>query len=41
LGEAQVMDESGKILAHGTSTLITLTTAGFQGDASIPPKFLD
>lgn len=41
LGEAQVTDESGKILAHGTSTLITLTTAGFQGDASIPPKFLD
>ncbi len=41
LGEAQVTDESGKILAHGVSTLMTLPTVGFQSDASIPQKFLD
>lgn len=39
--EAQVTDESGKILAHGTSTIMILPgEAPFMG-TSPPPKFLN
>ena len=38
--EAAVTDENGKILAHGTSTLILLPGKGFSSDPPQPPKFL-
>jgi uncharacterized protein (TIGR00369 family) len=38
--EAEVTDESGKLLAHGTSTLMILHGRGVV-NASLPPKFLD
>jgi uncharacterized protein (TIGR00369 family) len=40
LGEAQVEDESGKILAHGTSTLMVLPGASFFHSEPLPRKFL-
>jgi uncharacterized protein (TIGR00369 family) len=41
LGEARVTDGNGKLLAHGTSTLITLPISSFQVDGSaMPRKFL-
>jgi len=40
LGEASVTDESGKLLAHGTSTLIVLPTVMFAHKAPLPAKFL-
>jgi uncharacterized protein (TIGR00369 family) len=41
LGEAQVTDEQGKILAHGTSTLMVLPGLAFGSGAELPRKFLD
>jgi uncharacterized protein (TIGR00369 family) len=38
--EAEVTDESGKLLAHGTSTLMVLHGKDIV-NASLPPKFLD
>jgi len=40
-GEAEVTDEKGKILAHGTSTLMILHDKGLLGDRSFPGKFLE
>ena len=41
LGEARVTDGQGKLLAHGSSTLITLPISGFQADGRpMPKKFL-
>jgi uncharacterized protein (TIGR00369 family) len=40
LGAAEVTDETGKILAHGTSTLIVLPNRTFKNDGPLPPKFL-
>ena len=39
--EAEVTDVSGKILAHGTSTVILLPGKGLTSDPSLPPKFND
>jgi uncharacterized protein (TIGR00369 family) len=41
LGEAEVIDESGRILAHGLSTLIVLPNLAFEVKEPLPPKFLD
>ncbi|MEE8399730.1 MAG: PaaI family thioesterase [Desulfobacterales bacterium] len=38
--EAEVTDEKGKILAHGTSTLMTLYDKGIFDKRSLPDKFL-
>jgi uncharacterized protein (TIGR00369 family) len=38
--EAQVTDADGKILAHGTSTLIILAGKGLASDPPLPPKFI-
>jgi len=38
--EAQVTNESGKILAHGTSTLMIIPDKGIIADPPLPPKFL-
>ena len=37
--EAEVTAENGKILAHGTSTLILLPGKGLTSDPSLPSKF--
>jgi uncharacterized protein (TIGR00369 family) len=39
--EAKVTSESGKLLAHGTSTLMILHGKGSMADLSFPSKFLD
>jgi len=38
--EASVEDESGKIIAHGTSTLMILPEKAPVADPPFPPKFL-
>ena len=39
LGEAEVTDEEGRILAHGTSTVIIMPDLSFL-QKDLPPKFL-
>ena len=39
-GQAQVTDETGKMLAHGTSTLMVITDLPFKFDGPLPSKFL-
>jgi uncharacterized protein (TIGR00369 family) len=39
--EASVADRQGKVLAHGTSTLIILPGKAIQTDPPLPPKFLE
>jgi len=38
--DAEVTDASGRLLAHGTSTVILLPGQGLKGDPPLPPKFL-
>jgi uncharacterized protein (TIGR00369 family) len=40
LAEASVFDQDGKLVAHGTSTLIIVPGFGLAGGHSLPPKFL-
>jgi uncharacterized protein (TIGR00369 family) len=40
LGEATVTDQDGRVLAHGTSTLIVLPGISFAHDGPLPRKFL-
>jgi uncharacterized protein (TIGR00369 family) len=40
LGAAEVTDEGGRILAHGTSTLIVLPDLPFENQGQLPPKFI-
>ena len=39
--EAEVTDATGKILAHGTSTVIILSGRAIKADPPLPPKFID
>jgi uncharacterized protein (TIGR00369 family) len=40
--EAEVTNEEGKLVAHGTSTLIVLRGRGtLKATSPLPPKFLD
>ncbi len=39
--EAQVVDQEGKVLAHGTSTVIILPGKAITADPPLPPKFID
>jgi uncharacterized protein (TIGR00369 family) len=39
LAEAQVVDEDGKVLAHGTSTLMVMAGLSFNREVGLPPKF--
>ena len=39
--EAEVLDETGKILAHGTSTVIIMPGKAVKADPQLPPKFLE
>ena len=41
LGEASIEDETGKLLAHGTSTMMILRDVKIKGSREFPPKFLD
>lgn len=41
LGEASIEDEKGRLLAHGTSTIMVLDKFKIQGQSQLPPKFLD
>ena len=40
LGEASVFDQDGKIVAHGTSTIMVVPGFGLAEGRSLPPKFL-
>jgi uncharacterized protein (TIGR00369 family) len=40
LAEASVEDEKGKLLAHGTETMMVLKDLKIQGHEELPPKFL-
>ncbi len=39
LGEASIEDETGKLLAHGTETMMVLKDLKFQNHPSLPTKF--
>ena len=39
--EARVSNEEGRILAHGTSTLMVRPGKQMIGDSSFPPKFIE
>jgi len=39
--DAEVTDDNGKILAHGTSTLILLPGKGLSSDRPLPQKFIE
>lgn len=41
LGEAQIEDEKGKLLAHGTSTMMAIRELRMKEGSGFPPKFLD
>ena len=38
--DAEVTDASGRLLAHGTSTVILLPGQGLKGQSPLPPKFI-
>ena len=40
LGEASIEDETGKLLAHGTSTMMVLRDFEIRDSFKLPPKFL-
>ena len=39
--EARVEDQQGKILAHGTSTVMILPGRAIKDDPPLPPKFME
>ena len=39
--EAEVLNQEGGLMAHGTSTLMLLPEMGFSDALQFPPKFLD
>ena len=39
--EAQIVDQSEKVLAHGTSTVIILPGKAIKADPPLPAKFID
>lgn len=41
LGEALIEDERGKLLAHGTSTMMAMRELTMKEGSAFPPKFLD
>ncbi len=40
LAEAEVTNEEGKIVAHGTSTLMVMAGLSFTNQDRLPPKFI-
>jgi uncharacterized protein (TIGR00369 family) len=41
LGEAVIENERGRLLAHGTATMMIIESLKIQGQGQLPPKFLD
>jgi uncharacterized protein (TIGR00369 family) len=41
LGEAEITDEEGRLLAHGTSTLMVIPVMSFGSSVQLPRKFVD
>jgi uncharacterized protein (TIGR00369 family) len=41
LGEATVEDDKGRLISHGTSTLMVIDSLKIKGHSELPPKFLD
>ncbi|MFO7987027.1 MAG: PaaI family thioesterase [Desulfatiglandaceae bacterium] len=41
LSEAAVKDPQGKLLAHGTVTLMVLDSLAIKGQSQLPPKFVE
>jgi uncharacterized protein (TIGR00369 family) len=41
LSEALISDQGGRLLAHGTATLMILESMQLEGQSGFPPKFLD
>jgi len=41
LGETVIEDETGKLVTHGTSTMMILKDLPIKGSTEFPPKFLD
>lgn len=41
LAEARVEDQEGRLLAHGTVTLMALESLSLGGQEGLPPKFLE
>lgn len=41
LGEAEITDEAGRLLAHGTSTLMVIPVMPFASTAPLPKKFIE
>lgn len=39
--DAEVSDDIGKLLAHGTSTVMILPGKGLTADRPLPPKFIE
>ncbi|MGD8285569.1 MAG: PaaI family thioesterase [Desulfobacterales bacterium] len=39
--DAEVSDDNGKLLAHGTSTVMILPGKGLTADRPLPPKFIE
>lgn len=39
LGETEVLNSDGKLIAHGASSVIVLSGFGFPGNLKFPPKF--
>ncbi|HNQ02506.1 MAG: PaaI family thioesterase [Syntrophobacterales bacterium] len=40
LGEAEIFNGEGRLIAHGTSSVIVLPGFHFPGNPELPPKFL-
>jgi uncharacterized protein (TIGR00369 family) len=41
LGQTEVTDEQGRLLAHGTATMMVLPDLPITGSADLPPKFIE
>ena len=41
LGEAQIQDDEGRLLAHGTATLMVLPGLSLREASGFPPKFIE
>lgn len=40
LGQSEIRDQEGRLLAHGTATLMVLSGLTLGADESLPPKFI-
>jgi uncharacterized protein (TIGR00369 family) len=41
LADASVRDDRGRLVAHGTSTVMVLKSIAFEGQKDLPPKFIE